>query len=227
MLNYEVDPAVLRPHLPAGTELDLWDGTPLLSIVGFLFQDTRVLGVSMPLHRDFEEVNLRFYVRRRANGDWRRGVVFLKEIVPRRAIALLARRVYGEPYVAMPMRHSITNPGDSVEQRGAVEYAWRHKRRWNRLWVRMAGAAELPGPGSEEQFITEHFWGYTARSDGGCLEYQVEHPSWRVWRATETGLECAIEEVYGRQFAAPLGSRPRSAFVAEGSAVIVRRGRRV
>ncbi|HTO08358.1 MAG TPA: DUF2071 domain-containing protein, partial [Myxococcota bacterium] len=107
MLNYEIDPAVLEPRVPAGTELDAWSGRTFVSVVGFRFLRTRVLGVPVPYHVDFDEVNLRFYVRRKSGADWRRGVVFVKEIVPRRAIALVARVAYAENYVAHPMRHSI------------------------------------------------------------------------------------------------------------------------
>ena len=107
MLNYRVDAALLEPFVPHGTTLDDWQGTTYVSLVGFLFRDTRVLGVPIPLHRDFEEVNLRFYVRREADGEVRRGVTFIKEIVPRPAIATVARLAYNEPYVALPMRHSI------------------------------------------------------------------------------------------------------------------------
>src|SRR5713101_1040010 len=107
MLNFEVDPTVLRPLVPAGTELDDWRSRTFVSVVGFLFLNTRVLGIPIPFHRDFEEVNLRFYVRRKMSDGWRRAVVFVKELVPRAAIALTARMVYGENYVALPMNHRI------------------------------------------------------------------------------------------------------------------------
>ncbi|MES2569397.1 MAG: DUF2071 domain-containing protein, partial [Verrucomicrobiota bacterium] len=106
MLNFATDPALLRPLVPAGTELDEFGGTTYLSVVGFLFLKTRVLGAGFPFHRDFEEVNLRFYVRRKVGGEWRRGVVFIREMVPRQIIALIARVVFGEPYSALPMRLS-------------------------------------------------------------------------------------------------------------------------
>src|SRR6266513_2477095 len=119
MLNYEVDRSVLARRVPPGTELDSWGGVVYVSVVGFLFLKTRVLGVPIPGHRNFEEVNLRFYVRRKADGEWRRGVVFVKEIVPRRAIAAVARGLYGENYVAMPMSHAID--GRRVEYRWGIE----------------------------------------------------------------------------------------------------------
>jgi uncharacterized protein len=107
MLNYTVDPRLVAPFVPLGTEIDFENGETFLSVVGFLFLDTRLLGFPIPLHRDFEEVNLRFYVRRRSADTWRRGVVFIRELVPRRAIALIARACYGENYLAVPMKHEI------------------------------------------------------------------------------------------------------------------------
>ena len=107
MLNYEVAPEALAPFVPAGTELDAWEGRHLVSMVGFMFQSTRGLGFPIPFHRNFEEVNLRFYVRRKVDGEWRRGVVFIKEIVPRFAIAWVARTFYNENYVALPMSHRL------------------------------------------------------------------------------------------------------------------------
>ena len=99
ILNYEVPPAVVLPLVPRGTELDIWQGQALVSLVGFLFTDTRVRGLAIPWHRHFEEVNLRFYVRRRvASAPDRRAVVFVRELVPRYAIAAIARFLYNEPY---------------------------------------------------------------------------------------------------------------------------------
>jgi hypothetical protein len=147
---------------PTATELDLWSGACFVSIVGFRFVDTRVLGLAIPFHRNFEEVNLRFYVRRVAAGEVRRGVVFLKEIVPRRAIAWLANTLYHEKYVALPMSHLDA----TTHSPPALAYSLRHDGSWCRLGMTLEGKPLLPGDGSEEAFITEHYWGYTARPDG-------------------------------------------------------------
>lgn len=228
MLNYEVDPAALRPLVPRGTELDTWDGATLVSMVGFMFLRTRVLGVRIPFHSDFEEVNLRFYVRRRGPEGWRRAVVFVKEIVPRAAIAVTARALYGEKYVAMPMHHRVGLPGaGGSREDGVVEYRWRHRGRWSALKARAVGEPKALVAGSEEEFVTEHYWGYAARRGGGTTEYRVEHPAWRVWSATDAALHCDAARLYGPAFAAPLAAPPRSAFIAEGSPITVRRGVRV
>lgn len=219
MLNYEIDPAVLAPRIPAGTELDIWNGRCFVSLVGFLFLDTRVLGVPVPFHRNFEEVNLRFYVRRKSTEGWCRGVVFIKEIVPRRAIASIARWVYNENYVALPMRHSVR--GDTFE------YQWFYKDALCSFAVTRRGEPSPPAAASEEEFITEHYWGYCKRRGGGAVEYKAEHPGWRVWRAADAKVQLPAAELYGPEFSRPLTSPASSAFLVEGSAVRVRRAVRI
>jgi uncharacterized protein len=225
MLQYEVDPHVLRPFVPCGTELDDWHGRMLVSLVGFRFLETRVLGTPIPFHRHFEEVNLRFYVRRRGPEGWRRAVVFIREVVPRLAIAVLARLWYNEPYIALPMRHRITMDRAAEGETGRVRYEWLHERHWMHLEVETKGPPTLPAPGSEAAFISEHYWGYTAQRDGGCLEYHVSHLPWRVWAVRQASLACDAGRLYGAPFAGVLSAPPVSAFVAEGSPVAVFRGR--
>ena len=223
MLNYEVDSQLLARWVPSGTELDSWNGKNFVSVVGFLFQNTRVLGFPIPFHRNFEEVNLRFYVRRLTAEGWRRGVVFIKELVPRMAIAWTARTFYNEPYLALPMSHQI-EAGQEIK---SVRYAWQFNGKLNFMSVAVRGEAQPLRAGSEEEFITEHYWGYTAQRDGSTLEYQVEHPRWRVWAAATAELQCDIAGLYGEQFCGVLNSMPASAFLAEGSAVTVRKGVRL
>lgn len=226
MLNYEIAPAQLKRRVPRGTELDSWQGKTMVSVVGFMFLETRVLGLKIPFHVRFEEINLRFYVRRKAEDGWRRGVVFIKEIVPRRAIAIGARLFYNENYIARPMRHRVELDEATVE-RGVVEYGWRTKGRWNQLRAVTTGAARPLVDGSEAEFITEHYWGYAAQRDGGTVEYQVEHPRWLIWETSEREFDCDARAVYGPQFAEALSARPSSAFVALGSEITVRRGLRI
>ncbi len=224
MLNYEIDASPLIPYVPAGTELDLWNGKHFISVVGFLFEKTRVFGIPIPFHRNFEEVNLRFYVRRKAEDGWRRGVVFIKEIVPRAAIAFIARQIYNEPYIALPMANRIEAGSGSVE---SVEYSWRFGGRQNSLKLTTRGEAQLLLEGSEAEFITEHYWGYNAQPEGSTLEYRVEHPRWRIYDVSDAKLDCDVACLYGEQFREHLNRKPSSAFLAEGSAVTVYRGVRL
>jgi uncharacterized protein YqjF (DUF2071 family) len=225
MLNYEVDADLLLPFIPAGTELDRWQEKVFVSLVGFRFLKTRLLGfLPIPMHSNFEEVNLRFYVRRTVGDEVRRGVVFIREVVPRRAIAFVARTFYNENYVALPMGHEIRSVGENSLR---AAYRWRSEKRWSEINLETAGRPELPSEGSAEQFVTEHYWGYAAQPDGGCVEYRVTHPSWRVWQIRESAFKGEAQTLYGEDFAAVLRSKADSAFLAEGSTVTVMRGRRL
>src|SRR5207237_1220594 len=171
MLNFVVDPKIVAPLVPPGTELDIENSETFLSVVGFLFLDTRLLGLPIPLHRDFEEVNLRFYVRKKSADTWRRGVVFVRELVPRRAIALVARAFYGEKYLALPMKHEI----EHVDPKLKVEYSWRRGRKWESLKMSASGEPQAIAPGSHAEFISEHDSGDT-RVRAVCSADRVAPP---------------------------------------------------
>ncbi|MCB9264805.1 MAG: DUF2071 domain-containing protein [Lewinellaceae bacterium] len=223
MANYQIAPEALEDFVPQGTELDFWNGRCYISLVGFLFVNTKVMGLSIPFHRHFEEVNLRFYVRYHDGEDWKRGVVFIKEIVPRRAITAVANSLYGEKYATLPMRHQWTETDGKLK----VRYEWNLNGRWNCLGVTSQAAPSPLEEGSEEQFITEHYWGYTGLPGGATSEYQVEHPSWRVYPVTEYEINCDARQLYGAAFAEAMAQEPTSVFMAEGSGISVRRGRKL
>jgi uncharacterized protein len=221
MLNYRVDPARIAPFVPAGCEVDLFEGETFVSLVGFLFEDTRLKGVPVPFHQHFEEVNLRYYIRRpHPEGD-RRAVGFIREIVPKWAIATVARLVYQENYIAVPMRHTVEAKGDELPVGAEVSYGWELGGRWHAMSARVSGpAAPLP-PGSHEAFIAEHYWGYAAQRNGGTVEYQVAHPEWRAFPVVDVAADLDARAVYGEAWAEVLEAAPVSAFVAEGSEVTV------
>jgi uncharacterized protein YqjF (DUF2071 family) len=216
MMSYRIDPVLLTNYLPPGTELDFHQGETFISLVAFLFLDTRVLGLAVPRHRDFEEVNLRFYVRRKSADTWRRGVCFIREIVPRMAIATVARVFYGEPYMVLPMTSNIVDRDGQVQ----VEYGWRRGKKWEKLAMSAIGAPQTTRAGSHEEFITEHYWGYT-KLRAGCSEYRVEHPRWRILQAYSATLNADIAALYGEEFAVTLSAAPLSKIIAEGSYVQV------
>ncbi len=224
MLNYEVNPSLLQRYVPAGTVLDSFAGKTYVSLVGFCFGKTRLWGkVSVPLHTEFEEVNLRFYVRRLTGGEVRRGVCFIAEIVPRRAIAWTARLMYGENYRRFPMKHQIIQRGPGR----FAEYGWRAAARNCRMFAETTALASLPNEGSLEQFITEHYWGYSRQRSGGSVEYRVAHERWRAAVATNAGFEGDPTAIYGTAFAEILRLKPASAFLADGSSVEVFAGEKV
>ena len=219
MLNFEAPRELLEPFVPPGTVLDTYKGKAYISVVGFLFQNTRVKGIPIPFHISFEEVNLRFYVRHFAGEDWGRGVVFIKEIVSSAAIATAARLAYNENYVVMEMGHRV----EKLQQTGypSALYRWRLREKWNHLQAIGEGEPYLPAVGSLEEFITDHHWGYTRQRHGNCIEYHVEHPLWAVRKVNEYVFDCDVAAIYGEQFVAPLNAVPSSAFLVDGSAVTV------
>jgi uncharacterized protein YqjF (DUF2071 family) len=219
LMNYRVDAALLAPWVPRGTVLDTWRGDTWVSIVGFRFLRTRVLGCPAPGHTNFPEINLRFYVR--PETDDRRAVVFVREIVPRRLIAVVARATYNEPYVTRRMR--VEAPKVPVEEPGTVSYSWFHQGRWNRFGVTALGSPRPIEVGSDEEFITEHYWGYTPQRDGGTVEYRVVHPRWRVWPVRDIVWDVDVAAEYGPAFGEALRGTPLTAFLAEGSEVQVGR----
>ncbi len=222
MVNYTVDPKVLVPFVPRGTELDLWQGRAKVSLIGFRFLQTRLLGIPVPFHTDFEEVNLRFYVVRRVGTEVRRGVTFIREIVPKPAIAWTALAFYNEPYLAMPMKHSLSTTSAGCE----AEYQWGPRGQMNALTMNADPEFAPMNPDSEEAFIAEHYWGYCPQRNGSTIEYQVKHPSWNIAAARSTQIDVDWQRLYGDSFAHLADALPASAFLAKGSAVSVGFGQR-
>ncbi len=223
VVNYVVDPSILEAYVPHGTELDLWDGKAFVSLVAFQFLNTRVLGLPIPFHRNFEEVNLRFYVTRMDQGELKRAVVFIKELVPKRAIAAVDNILYGENYVCLPMSHVIESTGDTR----TVSYGWEAGTTTNRLSAELPGSPRPLQPGSEAEFILEHYWGYVRQSDSKTSEYHVTHPAWWYWDEAQVSMEVDITSTYGPEWGEALGGEWCSAFVAEGSEIAVFPGRKL
>jgi len=221
MAQYAVQPELLMPYLPRGLEFDLYQGQCYVSLVAFLFDRVLVKGLAIPFHTRFEEVNLRFYVRcHEPDGSIKRGVVFIREFVPRRAIAFVAKRFYEEPYLAIPTRHRIESSATKV----SAEYGWKIGGRWHDISVDTYPTPLEIAPGSEEEFITEHYWGYTKRSDGSTSAYEVQHPRWQTYRWQSYRIAVDFEKMYGPQFAFLTDQEVSSVLLAEGSAVNVLSG---
>lgn len=222
LANYEIDPSVLQPYLPFGTELDAWQGKHYVSLVGFMFKNVRMLGLRIPFHINFEEANLRFYVKHRTEtGEWKRGVVFIKEIVPKPALSLVANTLYREHYETRIMRH-IWKEQDTQLQ---VEYTWKLGPDWQKLGVIAKANSQPILPDTKAFFITEHYWGYTKIGPEKTYEYQVTHPSWEQYEVLDYDIQVDFNENYGVDFAGLNGVQPASVQLAEGSAITVERKR--
>ena len=224
MANYRVDEQLLRSYLPNHTELDYFQGACYLSLVGFMFQDTRLKGFHFPLHINFQEVNLRFYVKNTGStaDQLKRGVVFIKELVPRAALTFVANNFYGEHYETVPMRHKWHQSRAGL----VVNYRWMEDV-WQKLQVVAGPEAQKISAGSKEEFITEHYWGYTRLKNGHTSEYEVVHPKWDIYPVHRYDIAVDFGKVYGRDFAFLTGLQPDSVFLAEGSEVTVRSGARI
>jgi hypothetical protein len=220
--NYEVDPGLLSKYLPYKTEIDLWNNTCYVSLVGFMFVNTKVKGIKIPFHINFEEVNLRFYVKYKSDNVWKRGVVFIKEIVPKSVLSIVANTVYKEHYETLPMEHSWKMNRDEIE----VIYKWK-KENWNSIEVIAENKLTDLKEGSEEDFISEHYWGYTKISESATSEYGVEHPKWQFYKVKDYSINVNFEETYSSQFGFLDSVKPKSVFLAEGSEIIVRNGLKI
>src|SRR5262245_10283684 len=219
MANYEVDPSVLHDRVPAGTELDLHEGRCFVSLVGFMFLNTRVLGIPIPFHVNFEEVNLRFYVRRETDGEVRRGVCFVKELVPKAAISFVARTFYGEPYETWKMSNIRTDR--------EAGYEWRRGSSVNSVGVKVGENLGVPDAGSHGEFIIEHYWGYTNRGEKRTDEYKVEHPKWELREIVHPQIKVDFRKVYGEEFGFLTLEEPYSVLFAKGSPICVYVGERI
>jgi len=219
LANYLADESLLKPYLPYGTELDTWNGKLHLSLVGFMFLNTKVLGIPVPFHRNFEEVNLRFYVRYKHLNEWRRGVVFIKEIVPKHMISLVANTIYGEHYETLAMQHEIKETKEQL----SVAYRIKKQEHWHTIKAIANNQPQKLEEGSEIEFITEHYWGYTQLGGQKTSQYEVTHPSWDFYEVKSFQVEGDFTQIYGKQFDF-INQQPDSVFLAEGSEISVMKG---
>ena len=216
IINYEVNPEILEKYLPNGVELDFWDGKCLISVVGFMFLNTQLLGISVPFHRNFEEVNLRFYVKKWENQHWKRGVVFIKEIVSKKALSIIANTFYKEHYETLPMKHLISENTEEI----AVEYSW-GKNLDNKIKLIAKNNLQKMLQNSDFEFITEHYFGYT-KNGKKTFEYEVTHPKWKNYEVLSSFIQIDFKENYGTDFEFLQNQKPHSILLAEGSEIEVK-----
>ncbi len=216
MANYLVNPDLLQPFVPNGTTLDFWNGQCYASLVAFQFVETRVLGFKIPFHINFEEVNLRFYVKRETEDEIRRGVVFVKEIVPRYAISIVARTLYGEPYETWQMSHQ--------KNEKELTYRWSKDEIENSIQVEIGEELGVPTENSHSEFIIEHYWGYTKRGENRTAEYKVEHPKWNLFDVNYAEIDVDFGFTYGDKFDFLTETKPETILLAKGSEIAVYKG---
>lgn len=217
MANYEINPRVLLPYLPKGVELDYFHGKTYVSLVGFLFKDSSIFNFPIPYIGTFEEVNLRFYVVRKVGSEVRRGVVFINETVPNKIVAWVANKLYREHYTAIPTKHKWTDLTDKKE----IEYQWKVKSRWNNIKVVASTTKQKIVAGSMEEFIFEHYYGYTKVNSNHSIEYRINHPSWEINPIQEYNIDCDFAAFYGTDFDMLNNKEPQSIMLAEGSEISV------
>ena len=218
--NYEIDPLVLKDYVPLGTELDDYQGRHFVSLVGFRFVNTKLLGMKIPFHVNFTEVNLRFYVKYHEGGEWKRGVVFIKEIVPKPALTFVANTIYKENYQTMPMSHIWDDSSEHLK----VAYQWKYKGKNNVFEVNALKNADFIPVSSFDEFITEHYWGY-AKHDKKTVEYEVTHPKWLAYDVQSYKIDVDFGQVYGSEFEFLNAEKPVSVLLAEGSEITVEQQR--
>ena len=215
MVNYEVSPDLLKPYLPYGTELDNWNGKYYVSVVGFKFLNTKVKGIRFPYHINFEQVNLRFYVKRTINGEEKKGVVFIKEIIDRRLVKFVARTLYKENYVQYSMKHAWNDSKDQLD----IKYQWKLNGKWNSIAVKAKKELANMAEGSEEKFIAEHYWGYVQIEKEKSYQFKVEHPSWKMFAIEDYHIDVDFKACYGKSFEMLQHQKPTSVLLVEGSEV--------
>ena len=225
MFNYEVDAELLQQHLPPYTALDLYNGKAIVSVVGFMFKNTSVMGIKWPGFVNFEEVNLRYYIKYFDGKDWKRGVGFISEIVPQFLVASIANLFYNEHYSTATMDHIINHSNNDLQ----VTYRWKKKNQdWNLMWVKADTELKNIEVGSEEEFIFEHYYGYNKLNEVTTIEYSLAHPRWQVYRVTDFKLDCNVEKLYGAAFVPFIQNvQPVSVFLAKGSDVNVKMPRKI
>lgn len=217
MANYEIEPELLIPFLPNGVSLDLYDGKAYVSLVGFMFKNTKLFNVPIPFFGSFEEINLRFYVVRKEGNELKRGVVFINETIPYQLVAWIANKLYKEHYTVVPTKHQLNSTSESHQ----IKFEWLLQKKWNSIAVDFESDTESMKTGSLEKFIYEHYYGYTKINEHQTEEYQLRHPSWKTHKITDYKIDCDFEAMYGKSFSILNQTKPSSVFIAEGSEVSI------
>jgi uncharacterized protein YqjF (DUF2071 family) len=217
MANYQIEPKLLLPFLPKGVSLDLYQGKAYVSLVGFMFKNTKLFDVPIPFFGTFEEINLRFYVVRKEGDELKRGVVFINETIPCRLVAWIANKLYKEHYTVVPTKHQLIKTSESNH----IQFEWLLQKKWNSIAVDFDSKTESMKTDSLEKFIYEHYYGYTKINEHQTEEYQLRHPSWKTHKINDYNIDCDFEAMYGKSFSILNQTKPTAVFIAKGSDVAI------
>lgn len=215
MVNYEIDPKIVQPYLPNGVLLDLYNGKAYVSLVGFNFKKTKLFNLPIPWFGSFEEINLRFYVVRKEGNEYKRGVVFINETIPYKIVAWMANKLYNEHYTVVKTKHELKTKLTTK----SVNFEWIKNKKWNSIYVESESNSTATKEGSLENFIFEHYYGYTKINQFDTEEYQLNHPSWETHNVVDYEIKCDFKAMYGDSFSILNETTPTAVFIAKGSDV--------
>lgn len=215
IISYKISPDLLQPHMPKGFEPDTIDGNAFVSVVAFVFADTKVKGIKVPFNVNFPEINLRFYVK----NNEKRGVVFIREFVPKIFIPVIANTFYNENYRYIPMESKVSING-IIKLNHTIEL--------NNKSYSITAEAEnkpyTPATNSTEHFFKEHEWGFGITKKNETMIYKVEHPVWEVYPLIKFEHTFNFAEIYGHEWESLDSEKPYNIAFAKGSPVKVFHG---
>ena len=215
--NYIIEPHLLDKYIPKGTVLEEHNGKHYVSLVAFRYSQTRLLNIQVPFHTNFEEINLRFYVKRKiAPHVWRSEVAFTKLFFPKTALTFVAKHIYKENYETKRMRHNW-----SENDRQLLTSYGLKKNRWHDFELMTEKESNVIDAHSSEAFFSKHYWGTSQINDNSCTIYKIEHPEWKVFRVNDWKINFDFNKVFGSEFKHLTDNKPESVYLYDGSEVVV------
>jgi hypothetical protein len=213
-MTYAVSPELLLPHVPAGVTLDCIDGKAFVGLVPFSFENVTMNRLRIPFHQSFPEINLRFYVKHRLG----RGVVFLRECAPKRAVVWLARKKYNEPYCCKKMKEKVRMFTDGTFS--VAHSLWSNGIK-NTVEVTARTTPVFPDKNSSAHYFKELELGFGIAHNKQTMLYRIHHPEWEVFPVVSYALNMNFGAVFGEKWAFLSAEKPLDVSLVKGSAVTV------
>ena len=168
--HWRLDADSLRGHIPAGLELDTYQGEAWLGIVPFHMTNVAPRGVpALPWVSAFPELNVRTYVRL----EGKPGVYFFSLDATNPLAVWGAWTLFHLPYFTASMTVSVVDDH--------VRYASRRRSGESARFVAEywpCAEPQAPAPGSLEAFLTERYCLYAADSASRLHRLEIHHPPW-------------------------------------------------